>query len=72
MCTHPVLSDPASDRLKNSAIARVVVTDTLPLPPEKQIDKIEVVSVARLFAAAISAVFGDKSVSEIFGGENQT
>lgn len=72
MCTHPVLSDPASDRLKNSAIARVVVTDTLPLPPEKQIDKIEVVSVARLFADAISAVFEDKSVSEIFGGENQT
>jgi len=43
MCTHPVLSDPAVDRLKNSSISRVVVTDTLPLPPEKQIDKIDVV-----------------------------
>jgi len=72
MCTHAVLSDPATDRLKNSAISRVVVTDTLPLPPEKQIDKIEVVSVARIFADAIDAVFGDGSVSEIFGGENQT
>ena len=72
MATHAVLSDPASDRLKNSDIARVVVTDTLPLPPEKQIDKIEVVSVASVFADAISAVFGDGSVSEIFGGENQT
>ncbi len=72
MCTHAVLSDPAIDRLKNSSISRVVVTDTLPLRPEKQIDKIEVVSVAKVFADAISAVFRDGSVSEIFGGENQT
>src|SRR5580658_2699274 len=72
MATHAVLSDPATDRLKNPAIARVVVTDTLPLPPEKQIDKIEVVSVAPIFADAINAVFADRSVSQIFGGENQT
>jgi ribose-phosphate pyrophosphokinase len=72
MATHAVLSDPATDRLKNSAITRVVVTDTLPLPPEKQIDKIDVVSVAPIFADAIDAVFGDGSVSQIFGGENQT
>jgi ribose-phosphate pyrophosphokinase len=72
MCTHPVLSDPAVDRLKNSPISRVVVTDTLPVPPEKQIDKIEVVSIANIVADAIAAVFGDGSVSEIFGGENQT
>ena len=72
MCTHAVLSDPATERLKNSAIERMITTDTLPLPPEKQIDKIEVVSVAPIFADAIYAVFGDGSVSEIFGGENQT
>ncbi|MGH9059492.1 MAG: ribose-phosphate diphosphokinase, partial [Acidimicrobiales bacterium] len=72
MCTHAVLSDPATDRLKNSRITRLVVTDTLPLPEEKQIDKIEVVSVATVFAATIDAVFVDGSVSEIFGGENQT
>ena len=72
MCTHAVLSDPAVDRLKNSHISRVVVTDTLPLPPEKQIDKIEVVSVAKLIADCIDAVFSDGSVSQIFGGENQT
>lgn len=72
MCTHAVLSDPAVDRLKNSVISRVVITDTLPLPPEKQIDMIEVVSVSKIFAAAIDAVFGDGSVSDIFGGENQT
>src|SRR6516165_4837264 len=72
MATHAVLSDPAIDRLKNSQISRVVVTDTLPLPPEKQIDKIEVCSVAKVVADAIGAVFADTSVSEIFGGENQT
>ncbi|MGH9054269.1 MAG: ribose-phosphate diphosphokinase, partial [Acidimicrobiales bacterium] len=72
MCTHAVLSDPATDRLKNSPISRVVVTDTLPLPPEKEIDKLEVVSVAKVFADCIAAVFGDGSVSQIFGGENQT
>jgi ribose-phosphate pyrophosphokinase len=72
MCTHAVLSDPAIDRLKNSPISRVVITDTLPLPPEKQIDKIEVVSVAPILADTIGAVFAERSVSEIFGGENQT
>jgi ribose-phosphate pyrophosphokinase len=72
MATHALLSDPAVDRLKNSQIARVVVTDTLPLPAEKQIDKIEVVSVSQIFADAVDAVFEDGSVSEIFGGENQT
>ena len=72
MATHAILSDPAVDRLKNSVVSRVVVTDTLPLPPEKQIDKIEVVSVAPILAEAIDAVFTDRSVSAIFGGENQT
>jgi ribose-phosphate pyrophosphokinase len=71
MATHGVLSDPATDRLKNSSISRVVITNTLPLPPEKQIDKIEVLSVAKIIADALDAVFEDTSVSEIFGGENQ-
>jgi ribose-phosphate pyrophosphokinase len=70
--THGVLSDPAIDRLKNSAISRVLITNTLPLPSEKQIDKIEVLSAARIIADAIDAVFEDTSVSEIFGGENQS
>jgi ribose-phosphate pyrophosphokinase len=71
MATHGVLSDPATDRLKNSRISRIVITDTLPLPPEKQIDKLEVLPIARVIADAIDAVFEDTSVSEIFGGENQ-
>jgi ribose-phosphate pyrophosphokinase len=71
MATHGVLSEPAIDRLKNSTIERVVITNTLPLPPEKQIDKIEVLSVAKIIGDALDAVFEDTSVSEIFGGENQ-
>jgi ribose-phosphate pyrophosphokinase len=70
--THGVLSGPAIDRLKNSVISKVVVTNTLPLPPEKQIDKIEVLSIASIIADAIDAVFEDTSVSDIFGGANQS
>ena len=72
MATHGVLSGPAIDRLKNAPIDRVVITNTLPLPPEKQLDKIEVLSVAKIIADALNAVFEDTSVSEIFGGENQS
>jgi ribose-phosphate pyrophosphokinase len=71
MATHGVLSDPALDRLKNSVISRVVITDTLPLADDRRIDKIEVLSVASIIADALRAVFEDRSVSEIFGGANQ-
>ncbi|TMK89432.1 MAG: ribose-phosphate diphosphokinase [Actinobacteria bacterium] len=71
MATHAVLSDPAIDRLKNSAISKVVVTNTLPIADDRLIDKIEVLSVAQIVADALDAVFEDTSVSEIFGGENQ-
>jgi len=70
MATHGVLSDPALERLEKSPVARVVVTNTLPIPPERSIDKLTVLSVAKLIADAIDAVFGDASVSEIFGGDN--
>lgn len=68
--THGVFSGPAIDRLKNSTLDRVVVTNTLPLPPEKRIDKIEVLSAAGIIADAIDAVFQDSSVSQIFDGKN--
>jgi ribose-phosphate pyrophosphokinase len=71
MATHGVLSGPAIDRIKNSEIERLVITNTVPLPPEKQLPMIEVLSVAPIIAAALDAVFEDTSVSEIFGGENQ-
>ena len=67
--THGVLSGPAADRLKNSEISEVVLTDTLPLPPEAKIDKLTELSIAPLLAAAVKAVFEDGSVTELFGGE---
>jgi ribose-phosphate pyrophosphokinase len=72
MATHGIFSDPAIDRIKNSVISRVAVTDTLPLSDDCRIDKIEVLSVAGIIADALEAVFEDHSVSEIFGGENQS
>jgi ribose-phosphate pyrophosphokinase len=70
--THGLLSGPAIDRIKNSVFDKVIVTDSIPLPADKQIDKIEVLSVSPLLASAITAVFSDSSVSDIFGGENQS
>jgi ribose-phosphate pyrophosphokinase len=63
---------PAIDRLKNSCIEKIVITNTLPLPPERQLDKIEVLSIANVIADTIDAVFEDTSVSDIFGGQNQS
>ena len=71
MATHGVLSDPAVERLEKSAISRVVLTNTLPLAPERHIPKFEVLSVAKIIADALAAVFDETSVSELFGGENQ-
>jgi ribose-phosphate pyrophosphokinase len=70
--THGVFSDPAIERLSDSKISRVIVTDTVPLPQDKHIPKIESVSVAKTFADAIRAVFEEGSVSQIFGGDNQS
>ncbi len=70
MATHGLLSDPAIVRLEKSPISRVVLTNTLPIPEHKRIEKLEVLSVAKLIADAIDAVFEDLSVSEIFGGNN--
>ena len=70
MATHAVFSPPAIDRLFNAPVSRVIVTDTLPLPPERRFEKLEILSVASIVANAISAIFEDSSVSDIFGGEN--
>lgn len=69
--THPVLSGPAVDRIKNSQIKEVAVTNTLPLPSEKQMDKLVVLSIAPTIAQTVKAVFEEESVSELFHGENQ-
>jgi ribose-phosphate pyrophosphokinase len=68
--THAVFSGPATERLQNSAIDRVIVTNSLPIPPEKGFEKLQVVSVGQIIADAIRAVFEDESVSGIFGGDN--
>jgi len=68
--THGVLSGEAIDRLKNSVLEEIVITNTLPLPPEKQLPNITVLSTAAIMASAIKAVFEEESVSEIFHGEN--
>ena len=64
--THPILSGPAIERIENSEIEKFIVTDTIPLPNKKKIDKIEVVSVAPLFAEAINRIFKNESVSKLF------
>jgi ribose-phosphate pyrophosphokinase len=71
MATHGVLSGPAVDRLQSSRINRVVITNTLPLPSASKFPKVEVLSVAKLIADSLAAVFEETSVSELFGGENQ-
>lgn len=65
-CTHPVLSGPAIERLDKSVLKEVVVTNTIPLEPEKMIPKIKVLSVAPLLGEAIVRIHEDLSVSKLF------
>jgi ribose-phosphate pyrophosphokinase len=67
--THAVFSGPAIDRLKNSRVSQVIVTDTLPLAEERRFDKLTVLSVAPIVARAISEVFEDGSVTSMFEGD---
>lgn len=69
-CTHAVLSGSAVERLEASPLGKVVVTNTLPVPPDKGFSKLEVISVAPIIGDAIRAVFEDESVSQLFGGDN--
>ena len=68
--THGVLSGPAVDKLKNSRISEVVLTNTLPIPDNKRFDKLTVLSIAPLLARAINEVFSDGSVTSLFGGHS--
>jgi len=65
-CTHGVLSGPSIERLRDSPIREVVITDTIPLPPPKQLPKITVLSVAPLFAEAIQRIHSGVSVGALF------
>jgi ribose-phosphate pyrophosphokinase len=65
-CTHPVLSGPAIERINNSPIKELVVTNSIVLPKEKQIDKVVTLSVAPLISEAIIRVHEELSVSVLF------
>lgn len=68
-CTHPVLSGKAYENIENSVLEKLVVCDTIPL--KQQCDKIEVVSVAELFAIAIRNTFENKSIHSLFIHSNR-
>jgi ribose-phosphate pyrophosphokinase len=68
--THGIFSGPATDRLKNSRIREVVVTNTLPIRDENLFDKLTVLSIAPLLGQAIREVFEDGSVTSLFRGQS--
>jgi ribose-phosphate pyrophosphokinase len=65
-CSHPVFSPPALERLEESPFTEVVVTNSIPVPPEKRGGKVKVLSVAPLFAEAIRRIVDEVSVSSLF------
>jgi ribose-phosphate pyrophosphokinase len=64
LCTHAVLSGPAYERIADSALTELVVTDSIPLNPNKNIDKIKVLSVHDLFAKTLTCLVENKSISD--------
>ena len=69
--THAIFSEPAIDRIKNTQVDEVIVTNTLPVKPDAEsLDVIQVLSIAPILAETLQAIFMDSSVSEIFLGEN--
>jgi ribose-phosphate pyrophosphokinase len=69
--THGVLSDPAIERLRDSAFKEVVITDTIPLVPANRLDKIKVLTVAPLIGEAITRIHQGDSVGALFSSEIQ-
>ena len=67
--THGVLSGPAVERLRNAPIDQLAITDSIPLPAEKNLPCIKVISVAALIANAIHRIHGNESISELFKDE---
>jgi ribose-phosphate pyrophosphokinase len=69
--THGLFSGPAYERIQDSALKEVIVTDTLPVKEDQPQSKIQTLTIAPILASAIHNVFTDASVSEVFMGENQ-
>jgi ribose-phosphate pyrophosphokinase len=68
--THGILSDPARERLQESRISEVIVTNTLPIPEDRQFEKLTILSIAPILAKAITEVFTDGSVTSMFEDES--
>ncbi len=64
--THAILADPAIERIKNSSLKEMVLTNTIPIAKEKMIDKIKIVSIAPLFAEAIKRLNESKPLGDLF------
>jgi ribose-phosphate pyrophosphokinase len=64
--THGIFSDPAKQRLSESKISKVLVTDTLPIPDDRRFDKLVILPIAPLIATAINEVFTEGSVASLF------
>ena len=64
--THGILSNPAVERIGNSELVELVITDSIPLPKEKQIDKIKVLSVANMLAKAIEYIQKGSSMNVVY------
>ena len=71
-CTHPVLSGPAMQRIQDSAIERCVVTDSINLPEDRRIEKIDEISVGPLMGEAIKRIHENKPVSPLFETKQPT
>lgn len=69
--THPVLCGPAIERLRDSEIKELVVTDTIPVPEEKKIDMIKQLSVVDLLGEAMKRIHKEQSVSELFESKGE-
>jgi ribose-phosphate pyrophosphokinase len=68
--THAVLSGPAIQRLTDTGFEEVIITNTLPIPPERRFPGLTVLSIAPLISRAIREVFEDGSVTSLFGGQS--
>jgi ribose-phosphate pyrophosphokinase len=64
--THALLSGPAVERLRNSPVTEIAVTNTIALPPERKFEKLKILSIAGLLAKAIGHTHSDQSVSSLF------
>ncbi len=69
--SHGILSGPAIDRLRESGLTELILTDSVPLKPEKRLPFVTTLSVAPLFAGAIQRIHEERSVSELFDGHHE-